>query len=194
MFRSFLVILIFAVSIYSSCKKRSSCNQNNYNFQTNITASPGGDSIQLQDTLWFVIDDSVQLRDMNTNTLINFSNAANLSFVFGIDKVISATIILPAADSFQYIFKKGNNIPPLRPDELREFKLAEESNRYKLEVGFIPKSKGIYRVLVENSANVYTHDNPCDKASFAIKFINANQHFYLGYNIYGEGVYYFKVY
>ncbi len=194
MFRSFLVILIFAVSIYSSCKKRSSCNQNNYNFQTNITASPGGDSIQLQDTLWFVIDDSVQLRDMNTNTLINFSNAVNLSFVFGIRQVMSGTSVLPAADSFHYYIKKGVNIASLDPSRLREYMLQEENGKYKLQVGFIPQSKGIFRVLVENSANVYTHDIPCDKASFAIKFINADQHFYLGYNISGEGVYYFKVY
>jgi hypothetical protein len=152
------------------------------------------DSIALNDTVWFKIDESVQLQDLSTNNLINFSNAANLSFVFGINKVISATVVLPTADSFSYFVRKGVNVSAIQLDLIREFKPIEEVGRYKLEVGFIPQKKGIFRVLIENSSNVYTRDKPCDKADFAVKFTNADQHFYLGYNIYGDGVYYFKVY
>jgi len=194
MLRSLILISIYFFSVYSSCNKGIFCNQNTYSFRANFTATPGIDSIVLNDTVWFIMDESVQLQDLNTNNLINFSNAGNLSFVFGINKVISATVILPAADSFSYFVRKGVNVSAIQLDLIREFKPVEEVGRYKLEVGFIPRKKGIYRVLIENSSNVYTRDKPCDKASFAVKFTNADQHFYLGYNISGEQVYYFKVY
>jgi hypothetical protein len=60
-------------------------------------------------------------------------------------------------------------------------------------LGFVSIKKGIFRVLVESSANVYTRYKPCIIAGFGIKFSNPDQHFYLGYNISGEQVYYFKV-
>jgi hypothetical protein len=140
------------------------------------------------------MNESTQLQDLNTNSIVDFSNAANLSFVFAIGKVILATSVLPAADSFNYVMRKGVNVSSIQLDLIREFKPVEEAGRYKLEVGFIARKKGIYRVLIENSANNYTRDKPCDKAGFAVKFTNADQHFYLGYNIWGDGVYYFKVY
>jgi hypothetical protein len=140
------------------------------------------------------MNENTQLQDLNTNNTVNFSNAANLSFVFGMRKVISATEVLPAADSFSYVMRKGVNVSAIQLDLIREFKPVEEGGWYKLEVGFIVRRKGIYRVLIQNSANNYTHDRPCEKASFAVKFTNADQHFYLGYNIYSDGVYYFKVY
>jgi hypothetical protein len=194
MIRSLILIGIYFLSIYSSCNKSIFCNQNTYSFLANFTASPAIDSIAINDTVWITMNESTQLQDLSTNNVVDFSNAANLSFVFGMRKVISATVFLPAADSFRYFVRKGVNVSAIKLDILREFKLVEEVGRYKLEVGFIPLKKGIYSVLIENSSNVYTRDKPCDKADFAVKFTNADQHFYLGYNIYGDGVYYFKVY
>jgi hypothetical protein len=54
----------------------------------------------------------------------------------------------------------------------------------------------VYRVGVENSANVFIHRDPCKRATINIGFLNANQHFYLGYTTpaVGPQVYYFKVY
>lgn len=193
MLRSIILIAIFWLSVYSSCSKQGSCDQTIYSFRLNISANPGIDSVALFDTVWFKIEESTQLMDLISNKIVDFSNAGNLSYVFALRKVISATEVLPAADSFHYFIKKGVNIPSLDPTRLREIKLIEEAGKYKLDVGFIPQKKGIYRVLVENSANVYIRDKPCIKAGFAIKFINADQHFYLGYNISGDQVYYLKV-
>lgn len=194
MIRNIILIGIFWLSVYSSCNKNGPCNETVYSFKLNISANPGIDSIAVNDTLWFKIDESTQLNDFISNKTVNFSNASNLSYVFAIRKVISATEVIPAADSLSYFIRKGNNITSLDPTIFRVFGLAEETDRYKLEVGFIPQRKGIFRVLVESSANVYTKDKPCIKAGFGIKFSNADQHFYLGYNISGEQVYYFKVY
>jgi hypothetical protein len=169
------------------------CDGNNYTFRASFTASPPIDSIAINDTLWFTLNESVQFQDISTNNIINFSNAANLSFVFGVRKVISATEVLPAADSFTYILRKGVNVSSIQPDLIREFKPVEETNRYKLDVGFVARKKGVYRVLIENSTNNYTQNKPCDKAAFLVRFTNTDQHFYLGYNISGEGIYYFKV-
>jgi len=185
------LIFIYVATVFATCKKN--CNNTTYNFQVTINAVPDNDSILINDTVWFSIDESTELRDLTTNNIVNFNGATNLSFVFGIWKVISAQSLQPAAGSFTYFFKKGNFVSPVDSTFLREFALVEEINRYKLQVGFIPKQTGIFRILVENSANVSSRNVSCAKANFAIKFVNTNQHFYLGYNIWGEGVYYFKV-
>ena len=189
----FLLIIIFNIFVYSSCNKNGPCNETVYSFKLNISANPGTDSIAVNDTLWFKIDESTQLTDVFTNRVVDFSNAKNLSYVFAIHKVVSSVSFTPAADSFLYVIKKGQYAGSLNPTYLREYLLQEETGRYKLEVGFIPVKKGVFTVLVENSANVYTRDKPCIKAGFGIKFSNPDQHFYLGYNISGEQVYYFKV-
>lgn len=192
--RSLIIICIYIFSVYSSCSKRINCNQNIYSFRVNFTAIPAIDSIALNDTVWFTMNESTQLHDISTSNIIDFSNAANLSFVFGMGKMVSATSVLPAADSFNYVMRKGVNVSSIQLDLIREFKPVEETGRYKLEIGLVARKKGVYRVLIENSVNNYTYNKPCDKASFTVKFTNADQHFYLGYNISGDGVYYFKVY
>jgi len=185
------LIFIYVAAVFATCKKN--CNNTTYNFKAGIIATPITDSIFLNDTLWFTIDESTQLKDTITNSFIDFKNAANLSFVFGIRLVISSQNFIPAAGAFNYIIKKGNLISSVDTSLFREFLVSEEGNRYKLQVGFLPKQAGIFRVLVENSSNVYLRDKSCYKANFAAKFTNADQHFYLGYNIGGDGVYYFKV-
>ena len=194
MIRIVILIGISWLSVYSSCGKNGPCNETVYSFKLNISANPGIDSIAVNDTLWFKIDESTQLTDVFTNKVVDFSNAKNLSYVFGIHKVVSSVSFTPAADSFLYVIKKGQYAGSLNPTYLREYFLQEETGRYKLELGFIPIKKGIFRVGLETAANVYTRDKPCIKAGFGIKFSNADQHFYLGYNIYGEQVYYFKTY
>lgn len=186
------MIFVSIATVFATCKKHY-CAPITYNFRIGITATPASDSIFLTDTLWFTIDESNQLRDTSTNNIIDFSSAGNLSFVFGIRQVFSAQNVLPAAGSFNYIIKKGALVSSSDTSLLREFVLIEENNRYKLEVGFVPKQTGTYRVLVENSANVYLRNNSCVKGNFSVKFTNLDQHFYLGYNIWGDGVYYFKV-
>lgn len=187
------LILTSVICICGDCNKRKDCNELPYAFSTTIRAQPITDSINLSDTLWFVINDSVVLRDARSGEYVNFRNAKNLSLVFGIRKVISATNRPAAADSFQYYVRKGSLVSPSsNADLIREFRLIEEGNRYKLEVGFIALRQGVFDILVENSSNVYT-DWTCRKASFSIMFSNTDQHFYLGYNISGGGVYYFKV-
>ncbi len=188
-----ILISIFLATVFATCRKNN-CKQSVYNFKVGIKARPNIDSIALSDTLWFTINESNELSDVNLNRPVLFKNAANLSFVFGIRKVISAQTIQPSVSSFNYVIRKGTNIQPFDPLLFKEFQLVEENNRYLLEVGFIAKEKGIFRVLTESAANVYTRDNQCDKAGFSIRYVDTDQHFYLGYNISGEGVYYFKVY
>jgi hypothetical protein len=193
MIRLVIFLGIWYVFTYSTCNKGSSCIRSEFNFSVSFTATPSYDSITLTDTVWFTLDESVVLKDYLSNNMITFSGASNLSFVFAIQKVQSASSVTPAADSFYYFIRKGSNINPLSPDKLREYKVAEEAGRYKLEVGFIPIKKGTFRILIENSANVYSKNFPCAKAGFGVMLSNPDQHIYLGYNIWGPGVYYFKV-
>lgn len=195
MIRYILLIIIFYISVYSSCSKTKECDRSTqYAFKLNISATPGTDSINLGDTLWFIINESTQLYDFISNATVDFSEAYNLSYVFAVHKVVSSTNFTPAADSFQYVVKTGQYVGSLNPTYLREYSFKEEGGRYKMEIGIVPQKKGVFTVLVETAANVFSRKHPCSKASFGIKFSNADQHFYLGYNISGEQVYYFKVY
>jgi hypothetical protein len=195
--RILLLSAIFYATTYSSCKKGGiGCNDRQYVFNIGITASPGFDSIRVNDTLWFNMNESSTLTDQLSGQQVNFSGAQNLGFAFGIRSVISASQVLPAADSFSYFVREGINIDPPNPSYIRNYQLKESGGFYKLEVGLIAKKKGVYRVLVENSANIYTRDRPCDKATFQVQFLNPDPHFYLGYTTPAAGaqVYYFKVY
>lgn len=184
---------MFWVSVYSSCSKNNRCDRKSVLFKLNIAALPGTDSINLGDTLWFKIDESTKQKDYINGDTVDFSNATNLSYVFAIHKVISSTSFTPAADSFAYVIKTGNYVGSLNPTYLKEYSFVETGGRYKMEIGFVPQKLGIFRVGLESAANVISSKLPCVNATFEIKFSNPDQHFYLGYNISGEQVYYFKV-
>lgn len=178
---------------FATCRKRIDCQQTVYNFDVGIKARPNLDSIFLNDTLWFAINESAELQDIISGRKVSFKNAANLSFVFGVWKVVGPQELEPGVSAFDYVLRKGKNIQPTQVSFLKEFQLIGDDNKYALEVGFVAKQRGVYRVLIERAANVYTQDNPCEKANFSVHFVETDQHFYLGYNISGAGVYYFKV-
>jgi len=188
-----ILLLTYITSVFATCKKEN-CSENNYSFLLGVQARPDTDSIRVGDTLWVRIDESNQLRDQSTGQVIDFSEAANLSFVFGLGKVISAIQVDDAAAFFDYYIRKGKYVGSFNTSRFRNFGLDELNGRYYLEIGFIPKQTGIYRILIERAANVYTRRRLCDRSTFSPEFQNTNQHFYLGYNISGEGVYYFKAY
>lgn len=191
--KKLILIGIIFIFVYASCYKSKDCNRSQqFAFTLPVSVSPGTDSINLGDTLWIKIEDSTLLYDSLSNSFINYSQAGNLSYVIAFLKVISATELLPVADSFNYVIKTGSYIGSLNPAALREYQPNEQIGKYTVELGIIAQKKGTFRVTIVNSANVYSKGYPCAKASFGVRF-NQDQHFYLGYNIWGPGVYYFKV-
>jgi hypothetical protein len=72
MIKVIILIGIFWLSVYSSCNKNGPCNETVYSFKLNIAANQGIDSIAVNDTLWFKIDESTQLKDfISGKTLIS---------------------------------------------------------------------------------------------------------------------------
>ncbi|MBS1758777.1 MAG: hypothetical protein JST23_01540 [Bacteroidetes bacterium] len=191
--KKLILIGIIFIFVYASCYKSKDCNRaQRFAFTLPVSVSPGTDSINLGDTLWIKIEDSTLLYDSLSNSFINYSQAGNLGYNFAFLKVISATELLPIADSLVYIIKAGYYAGTLNPLAMRAYRLMEDKGKYNLELGILPQTRGVYRVMVEPSANVYSKGYPCAKTSFGVRF-NQDQHFYLGYNIWGPGVYYFKV-
>jgi hypothetical protein len=164
-----------------------------HSFELFIKASPNLDIINIGDTIWFSIDDSNFLKDLHTSELINYKGAANLSTPLAVFEILGPQSLAEAANQFEYIIKKGHLIYNYGVNLISEIVFIESDIRYQLEVGIVPKNIGVFKVLFTYAANVYTHSDGCLKATFQFVFNNTDQHFDLGYNISGPGVYYFKV-
>jgi hypothetical protein len=191
--------LIFFTCIQSTCKKDGACIESKYSFEINVKAVPNSDSINVNDTIWLVLDESINLLDRTTNSSVNYDNAANLGSAIGFQKAIffPSLDFIPSAAKFNFILIDGQETSNANATLFREYLFSENSNKYKFRLGVIPKDTGIYRFVFSNAANVYRKNDNCTKASFEINFKQTNQHRYLipgfGNNTSKGGDYYFKV-
>ncbi len=192
-----LLLLLGIASIGSQCKKRFGCAETVYNFEIGVKAFPDNDSINIGDTIWLEINTPDTLRDQHTNELINYSGVENLGSGISLNKLgANNQFIIPAADSFDYILIRGNEVR--KTDLLREYLFIEQNGNYLFQLGIIPKKKGTFGLIFSNAANVYRKSDACTKANFTINFIQTDQHYYLNPNFQGGptpigGDYYFYV-
>lgn len=182
-----LVILSF-ITIFSTCKKGGLCGDNNtYTFENNYaTASPNNDSVLIGDTIWIEINIPSKLRDINTNQIVDFSNAVSIGNSFGVGEFIGGSISDPgtigAVNNFSYITIKGHLINDNILNERIQFSFNKINDSFYLKVGVIPKITGAYYVGISDDAGVYRKNDVCTKATFDFQFANTNQHLYLYQN------------
>lgn len=196
-----LICLLGIVIIISAatCKKGNPCTQTNQYFEFGIKAIPNYDSIKVNDTIWTVIDESVNLLDKGTNTIVDFSNAVNLTtyIAFQKAKFEPSLDFIASTATFNFLLVEGVETNNTNPNLLREYRFLETNGKYKLKLGIVPRDTGIFRILFGNAANVYRKTSGCTNAFFEMNFKETNQHRYLipgyGGNTVKGGDYYFKV-
>lgn len=175
-----LIGLLYFIFVNAKCSKKI-CTGNNdgYSFNMNASLYPNYDSINVNDTLWLEIAGATTLKDNNSGTMINYSNAANLGTVVSLIELLGNSNYRGAYDDFQLHLKNGtivfNNYDPAR---LKEYSFNEKNNEYIFQLGFIPQKKGIYRIAFENAVNVYRSNDVCTKSAFGFSIKNTNCHSY----------------
>lgn len=193
------ISLILAVALnFSTCTPRFDCANTTYNFEIGVKAYPDEDSIHVGDTIWFEINESTALKDIQSGKIIDYSGAINLGSAIGFGKYMGINNATEAANSFNYILITGILVNNPNTLQIREFLFVQQNDRYLFKLGIIPKEVGVFGVGFSNAANVYRKNDACTKANFTINFKGTNQHYYLNPNFQGGppptgGDYYFKV-
>jgi len=176
-------LLICYIGIWASCNKNFDCRGTIHNFEAFYKAYPDADSIHVGDTIWIELSTSTQLKDVTTGEMINFSDAGNFGTVIGYGEMTGGDVInpggIPAANDFESIVINGTSVPPLRPEELREFLFEEKNGMYLFKVGIIPKKKGLFMISPSDASNVYQKSNNCRKSNFRLTFKETDKHLYL---------------
>jgi hypothetical protein len=169
-------LVIWYLGTHAICNKRSDCSQTVYSFEAFFKAFPDKDSIKIGDTIWLELNTPVQLKDILTNQMVDYSGAINLGTAIA---YLDLTATIPAANHFDNIPVKGSVVQSGKPDQIREFLFAEENGTYRFKIGIVAKNKGLFAIGPGNAANVYTRKNKCDKAGFNLTFKDTDQHLYL---------------
>ncbi len=190
------VILVGCIAVGGNCMK--DCIKQEYSFNIPLIAYPNLDSIRIGDTVWLDISTPTSLTDQLSGNTIHFTNATNLTFPIAFQEVLSATNFRPAVTDFNFKVEIGKEGGNTNPALFKEYFLTEINGLYKLKVGFIAKTLGVYRFSVESAAYVHRNNSNCEKAFIRVNFMNTAQHFYLypggAGTPPGGGTYYFKVY
>lgn len=191
-----IVAFLYLTTVFATCRK--DCTRTNYSFEMAVKAYPNLDSIPVGDTIWIEINEPVSLKDLNTNTNVNYGGVVNLGTNIGFQEIIGTTPqIINAADDFSFKIINGVDATSSNSDLFREYLFTERNGAFLFKLGVIPKRFGTFRMNLGRAANVYTVNDKCSKASFVFNFENTNQHFYLYPNgdstPSGGGTYYFKV-
>lgn len=199
-----LIFVIAMTSIFSTCKKGGlGCANTIYSFQIGESISPDKDSIRVGDTIFLNVNTPAKLNDIQSGSLIDYSNANNLGNVVTMLRFIPGNVFQGAINNFNLLTLKGSKVNSVDPLSQQEVLFGEENGNYKFSLAIIPKDTGRYVLTISNAANVYRKNDNCTKASFTINFESTNQHFYL-LNLWRpdlilddsgkKKVYYFKVY
>ena len=175
------LIAILSLFSFGNCTKGPCfAKKPGYNFLMSASVFPESDSISINDTLWFEVSNPVMMLDLNTNTIINYSNAENLSIVARLIQLTGNSTFNAGFPQFEVLPIRGSMLSnTLDPTTLRAFSFHESQNEYSILVAFVPKSQGIFRLGFENAANVYQQHQTCLKSNFSFTLNNINSHTYL---------------
>lgn len=182
--RVFVILFISISCTYAECRKGGiACRQVIYSFEAPFKVLPDIDSISINDTIWLTSAISVQLKDIMTNQVIDYSGAANLgtdlSYLEFTGGSFSDPGAMPAANSFENALIEGIPGKSSYPERTRDFKFVEVNKMYKLRIGIIPKKKGLFSIGPGDAGYVYREKDKCTKASFNLIFRDTDQHLYL---------------
>ncbi len=175
-----ILIFILWITTQASCNKN--CVESKYSFKIGIKASPNLDSINLNDTIWLEVNESTTLKDLSSDNIVDYSNASNLGTAISFGEFIGGSVSnpggIPAVNAFNYNLITGKEFVHYLPAQTKEFNFDESQGRYKFKLGVIAKRKGIFSISISNAANVYSKNDKCTKASFAINLKETNNHIY----------------
>lgn len=176
-----VLLLLYLTMVYGNCSKSKGClgTNNGYSFSMNSRVFPDLDSININDTLWLEIRGPVLMRDNISGQMIDYSNAANLGTVVGLNELLGNSNFRGAFNDFSLYLKNGTIVPNnFDPLALKEYLFSEVNNEYIFLLGLIPQKIGIYRVGFGNAANVYRRNEGCAKSGFSFSINNTNCHTY----------------
>lgn len=198
-FYTVAMLAIYVATVFTSCIKGKNCTNHGYGFQMAAKIYPDYDSIQIGDTIFVELKEPINLNDLNTGNIVNFTGAENLGTGIAFDELLGNAVRKSAANDFTLILLKGSEVVNADPNLLRQYRFKEENGFYVFKLAVIPKKTGIYRTGVSDAVNVNTVENKCEKAGFSITLKETNQHLYYNQWNFGvtpnlpNGVYCFKV-
>ncbi len=173
------ILMIAVISINSTCQKQGlGCANTVYSFQIGVKVYPQTTNIHIGDTLWIEMTSPTSLIDTRSNKIVNYSGAANLGTVFGLDEIINKDSFRVAFNSFDYSLVLGKNVPNPASD-IRQYSYVEQNSKYLFKLGIIPKEKGVFGFGLSDAPNVYRLSDNCTKAGFQTSIENIYHHFYL---------------
>jgi hypothetical protein len=110
--QAFIITLLYITTVYGNCSKNKGClgNNNGYSFSMDSRLYPNLDSININDTLWLEIRGSVMMLDNQSSQMINYSNAANLGTVVGVNELLGNSNYRGAFVDFQLKLLYGSNV------------------------------------------------------------------------------------
>ena|SRR5687767_3684141 len=179
----YIAILLTLSLAFQKCScTKGGCYDESYSFEIFVKAFPNMDSILINDTIWFDINEPVTLKDAISNREINFDNAANLGSAIAFGQLLGNSQEKDAVSDFNYVLISGAETNSVNAARFKEYLFKEESGRYIFRFGIIPKNAGIFRMGFSDAANVYRKNQGCGKAFFKILFKETNQHLYFNDN------------
>lgn len=180
-----LIILISAFVFINSCRKP--CSEPNYSFSIKGYFTPEKDSVRVGDTLYFISETPTELKDVNTNIEVKYSEAVNLGsgiIITDISKWYNGEN--GAVDSFSFFNLIGNAYtdPNWAAHDTKQLRFEEANEKYQLKIGIVAQKPGAYAFFVGDAVNVYRRGKPyCGIAKFEILNSNTNQHLYIFENL-----------
>jgi hypothetical protein len=173
------VILLSLIGCGKNCKDAV------YAFTMQESFSPEKDSIAVGDTLWVISSHSTAFTDLVSNSQIDFSNSNLATNVRILKFPDTSQQVIGGVYDFGIIKNNGNEIGGDNiPSENKNFYFEEKNNTYLLNIGFIPKQKGLYCISLSNSISIIEKRGGCEKASVNIINTNQNSHLYYYQNFF----------
>lgn len=157
------------------------CPETVYNFAVTASFSPDKDSVKLGDTLFLQSSFPSQLRDVQTNKIVDYSNASAIGSNLFVDKLSTnpnslGSYLEAAVTSFNYVSQRGQiYTDPTVPSSQRVKQLIYEQNgsNYELRAALIPLQRGLYSLSVTDGlSNSKRTSKDCSRAAFQMTLLS----------------------
>ncbi|MDX2306402.1 MAG: hypothetical protein NW226_26570 [Microscillaceae bacterium] len=188
MYRNILFFIVIAIS-NTGCPDK--CINPEYHFEVEASIKPDNEAIKIGDTIFVESHFSESLLDVETNMIIEYSNAKKIGSNIGFTNLdFYGNLNYNSILDFSYVSISGQiynskDIP--LPNQVNQLTYEYANNEYKLKIGIIPRKKGIYLLGLGNGLSLgRKNTKECDQASFSITLSNTDQHLYLFEDVYGN--------
>ncbi len=169
------------ILLLSGCP--SVCPDTVYNFAITASILPNTDSVRVGDTLLLRSSFSTQLRDLQTNKLVDYSNATAISSNLFVDEILpnagaDSSALRYAVASFTFIRKQGQvyTDPSAGPQRVKQLTYQQNGSNYELAASVIPLKKGLFLLSVTDGfSSSRNGSRDCNRAAFQITLLSNKQ-------------------